>query len=65
MICSKVIFSENGWTIVDVANAKTSPRVIEMGSAGKAFLVIASNKRVKHKPIRIATKHANVVFQSP
>jgi hypothetical protein len=40
----------NGLTNSLVAKLKTSPKVIEIGSAGKAFLKIASSNKVKHKP---------------
>lgn len=63
--CSDARISVNGFTINDVAKQKKSPKVIEIGRAGRAFLVTARRSNVKHRPIRIATKHAIVVFQSP
>lgn len=65
MICSTLIFSVKGFTMNNVTNAKIMPNVIEIGKAGNAFLVIASKSNVKQRPMRIATKQANVVFQSP
>ena len=38
---------------------------MENGSAGRARLKIAKNISVRQRPIRMATKHARVVFQSP
>ena len=48
-----------------VKKKKTKPKRMENGNAGKALLQIARNMRVKHKPMRMATKQAKVVFQSP
>ena len=48
-----------------VKKKKTNPNAMENGKAGKALRQIAKNMRVKHKPIKMATKQAKVVFQSP
>ena len=42
-----------------------SPKVMLMGRAGRAFLKSVRNTSVRHSPIRMATKQARVVFQSP
>lgn len=41
------------------------PNAMEIGNAGRACRNMASRINVKQSPIRIATKQANVVFQSP
>ena len=38
---------------------------MENGRAGSARLKMARNMRVRQRPIKMATKQANVVFQSP
>ena len=48
-----------------VAKLKTSPNAMLMGRAGSAFLKMARSSSVKQRPIKMATKHARVVFQSP
>ena len=48
-----------------VRKQKTSPNAIENGKAGRARRKMAKNIKVKHNPIRMATKQAKVVFQSP
>ena len=63
--CSLAIASMKGLTKPDVAKLNTSPKAMLIGKAGKAFLKIANRSRVKQSPIRIAMKHASVVFQSP
>ena len=42
----------NGVIITDVVKQKKSPSVIEIGSAGRAFLVTARRRSVRHKPCR-------------
>lgn len=81
--CSAARVSVNGFMIRDVAKQKKSPKEIEMGRAGRAFLVTARRRSVKLRPckylimmmywkvsvilltIKMATKQAIVVFQSP
>jgi hypothetical protein len=36
--------------MMEVVKQKKSPRVIEIGRAGRAFLVTASRRSVRHKP---------------
>lgn len=48
--CSAAKVSVNGFTMTLVAKQKNNPKVIEMGSAGRAFLVTASKRSVRHKP---------------
>ena len=57
--------SIKGLTKPDVAKLNTSPNAMLMGKAGRAFLKMAKSSRVKQRPIKIAMKHARVVFQSP
>ena len=38
---------------------------MENGRAGSARLKMAKNMRVRQRPIKMATKQASVVFQSP
>ena len=63
--CSLAKESMKGLTSSLVAKLKTSPKAMEMGRAGSAFLKMARSKSVKHSPIKMATKQAKVVFQSP
>ena len=63
--CSLAIASINGLTNPEVAKLKMSPKAMLMGKAGNAFRKMASNSRVKQRPMRMAMKQANVVFQSP
>ena len=42
-----------------------SPKAMEIGRAGKARLNRARQTRVRQSPMRMATKQARVVFQSP
>lgn len=65
MTCSEARLSVNGFTTALVTKQKNSPKVIEMGRAGRAFRQMASSRRVRHSPMRMATKQAIVVFQSP
>lgn len=48
--CSAASISVNGLTMIDVVKQKNRPNVIEIGSAGRAFLVTARSRSVKHKP---------------
>ena len=48
-----------------VAKLKMSPNAMLMGRAGSAFLKMARSSSVKQRPIKMATKQARVVFQSP
>lgn len=48
--CSDARISVKGLTMIDVVKQKKSPRVIEIGRAGRAFRVTASKRRVRHKP---------------
>ena len=63
--CSLDIASMKGLTKPDVAKLKMSPNAMLMGKAGKAFRKMAKSSSVKQRPIKIAMKQANVVFQSP
>jgi len=57
--------SMNGLTTALVAKQNINPKVIEMGRAGRALRQMASSRRVRQRPIRMATKQAIVVVQSP
>lgn len=48
--CSAARVSVNGFTIIEVVKQKKRPKVIEIGSAGRALRVTANKRRVKHKP---------------
>lgn len=48
--CSAARVSVKGLTMIEVVKQKNKPNVIEIGSAGRAFLVTANSKSVKHKP---------------
>ena len=63
--CSLAIASMKGFTKPEVAKLKISPKAILMGKAGNAFRKVASRSKVKQRPMRMAIKHASVVFQSP
>lgn len=65
MTCSEARASVNGFTTALVTKQKNRPKVMEMGRAGSALRQMANSSRVRHSPIRMATKHAIVVFQSP
>lgn len=44
--------SAKGWTSRLVVKLKISPKVMEMGRAGNAFLKMAKSRRVKHSPCK-------------
>ena len=50
--CSDASCSVKGFTIAVVAKQKIKPNVIEIGSAGSAFLVMANSNSVKHNPYK-------------
>lgn len=57
--------SIKGLTTALVAKQNISPKVIEIGRAGKALRQMANSSRVRQRPMRMATKQAIVVVQSP
>lgn len=48
--CPRLNSAQNGPIIYTVEKYKTSPNVIDIGRAGKAFRKIANRSNVKHKP---------------
>lgn len=58
--CWLDILSMNGLTSSLVAKLNISPNVMDMGKAGRAFLYIASNSRVRHRPCNMAKQFVNI-----